>query len=218
MTAEQKLWALRLEILVLFGLLPLAPLTGWLPRPWFIWLYIVSIPAIIWLRRAAASENSGLWSPRDHAAERAFLPFLLSRFALSAAVVAAGVAWFLPDRFLQFPHDRPLMWGAVMILYPLFAVYPQELLFRSLFIRRYSTVFPSNNTTLIASAILFGWVHIGYGHVASMLFSAIGGLFFAHTFHRTGSLRMACLEHGLYGNLMFTIGLGHLFYSGWNSP
>jgi hypothetical protein len=66
--------------------------------------------------------------------------------------------------------------------------------------------------------VFFGWAHVGYGHAASIILSTIGGLFFADTFRRSGSLRLACLEHALYGDLMFTIGLGHLFYAGWNTP
>jgi hypothetical protein len=37
---------------------------------------------------------------------------------------------------------------------------------------------------------------------------------FAGDYARRRSLGLACLEHGLYGCLIFTIGLGRYFYTG----
>ncbi|MHB1155946.1 MAG: hypothetical protein ACYC26_03800 [Phycisphaerales bacterium] len=35
---------------------------------------------------------------------------------------------------------------------------------------------------------------------------------FTRTYQRTGSLLLAGIEHALYGDLLFTIGLGHYLY------
>jgi membrane protease YdiL (CAAX protease family) len=206
------------ELFLLYGLLPILPLTGAIPRPWFVWLYVLAVPAALWLRRTSGSSEPGLWSPTHAALERMSARRMLLRFAFSAGVVAVGTWWFLPDRFLDFPMREPTIWLAVMVFYPVLAVYPQELLFRSYFLRRYAALFPSAISLTVASSVFFGWAHVGYGHAASIILSTIGGLFFADTFRRSGSLRLACLEHALYGDLMFTIGLGHLFYAGWNTP
>ncbi|MDE3084506.1 MAG: hypothetical protein KGJ37_04695 [Verrucomicrobiota bacterium] len=40
----------------------------------------------------------------------------------------------------------------------------------------------------------------------------IGGWFFAETHRLSGSLRLACLEHLLYGALIFTVALGRFIY------
>ncbi|HXB22539.1 MAG TPA: hypothetical protein VNV88_14225 [Candidatus Solibacter sp.] len=45
-------------------------------------------------------------------------------------------------------------------------------------------------------------------------FSTIGGLLFALTYQQSGSLLLACIEHAIFGNFIFTIGLGQFFYHG----
>lgn len=42
----------------------------------------------------------------------------------------------------------------------------------------------------------------------------IGGILFARTYERSNSLLAACIEHGLWGDLLFTLGLGWCFYTG----
>jgi CAAX protease family protein len=44
--------------------------------------------------------------------------------------------------------------------------------------------------------------------------SFIGGLIFAYRFARTRSFFAVWLEHALYGDLIFTIGLGRFFFTG----
>ncbi len=41
-----------------------------------------------------------------------------------------------------------------------------------------------------------------------------GGWLFADTYRQSRSLWLVCLEHALYGDLIFTIGLGTFFYHG----
>ena len=42
----------------------------------------------------------------------------------------------------------------------------------------------------------------------------LGGLVFAWRFQRSHSVLLATIEHGLYGNLFFTVGLGQFIFSG----
>jgi hypothetical protein len=44
--------------------------------------------------------------------------------------------------------------------------------------------------------------------------SFVGGLLFAYTFTRARSLPLVALEHGLWGDWLFTLGLGSYFYGG----
>ena len=113
-------------------------------------------------------------------------------------------------RLFDLPADRPLLWAAVLLTYPL-SVYPQELVFRTFFFARYSLIFPRQDHMILASALSFGWAHIFYGHRLSMVLAFVGGLFFAATYARTRSLRLVFLEHTLYGSLLFTVGLGSFF-------
>ena len=67
---------------------------------------------------------------------------------------------------------------------------------------------------IAASAITFGFVHIVFGNWLAVLLSAIGGVLFSTTYLRTASLAVVCLEHALFGDFLFTIGLGRFFYHG----
>ena len=42
----------------------------------------------------------------------------------------------------------------------------------------------------------------------------IGGFLFSLTYQASGSLLLACLDHAIFGNFQFTIGLGEFFYHG----
>ena len=203
------------EFVLLYGLLPLLPLTGNLPRPWLVWLYVLSVPAAVWLRRSGGLSITEFWRPSEISRERDHLSLLLKRFLLSAIALSVGTWLLAPEQFLRLPLEDPLMWVGVIILYPLLAVYPQELLYRAFFLRRYTPLLGSASTLLLVNAVAFGWTHVAFGHPLSILLSAVGGVFFFHTYRSTGSLRLACLEHALYGDLIFTVGLGGYFYSGW---
>ena len=50
--------------------------------------------------------------------------------------------------------------------------------------------------------------------MSDVVLTAIGGWFFATTYARTRSLWLASFEHALYGQLVFTVGLGQYFYGG----
>jgi len=66
----------------------------------------------------------------------------------------------------------------------------------------------------LASALAFGFVHIIFGNWISVGLSAVGGVLFAITYLQTGSLLAACVEHAIFGDFIFTIGLGEYFFHG----
>ena len=51
-------------------------------------------------------------------------------------------------------------------------------------------------------------------HWEAVALSLIGGLIFAYRFVKTRSLLAVWLEHALYGDLIFTSGLGRFFFTG----
>jgi membrane protease YdiL (CAAX protease family) len=67
---------------------------------------------------------------------------------------------------------------------------------------------------LVASAVAFGFAHIILGNWIAVALCTIGGLLFALTYQRSGSLLLVCIDHALFGNFIFTIGLGRFFYHG----
>jgi len=126
--------------------------------------------------------------------------------------VTAGTAWFTPGRFLNFPRERPWLWLAVMVLYPVLSVFPQELFYRVYFFRQFRSLFGDRWGMVIASLVAFSWVHIIFRNPYAIGLTAVGGYYFADTYRRSGSLRLVCTEHALYGCLVFTVGLGEFFY------
>ena len=138
------------------------------------------------------------------------------RFAVLAPAIAA-MAWLAfrgTDQFLSFPRDRPDIWVRVMLLYPLLSVWPQEIIYRSFIRVRYAPLFRSDRLYIAVSAAAFGFMHCIFLNPVAVMMTLIGGLLFAHSYSKYKSLALACLEHAIYGCLIFTIGLGHFFFSG----
>jgi membrane protease YdiL (CAAX protease family) len=67
---------------------------------------------------------------------------------------------------------------------------------------------------VLASALLFGTAHIFLGNFVAPVMSFFGGILFASTYARTRSLALVAIEHALYGDMIFTVGLGQYFYHG----
>ncbi len=139
---------------------------------------------------------------------------MLVRFIVLGTPVAVVYALSGEDRFLQFPRQATLFWGIIMFSYPIFSAFPQELIFRSFLFHRYEPLFGDGWKMMIASAISFGLAHLFLLNWVAPMMSAVGGLLFANTYRRSGSLLTVSLEHGLWGDLLFTLGLGWYFYGG----
>lgn len=139
---------------------------------------------------------------------------VLLRFALLAPVLAGITALALPQHFLSFPSERPDIWMRVMIIYPLLSVWPQELIYRSFIRHRYEPLFGAGRGFIVASALAFGFMHVMFLNPVAVILCLLGGWMFARSYAGHHSLALACLEHTLYGCLVFTLGLGMFFYSG----
>jgi membrane protease YdiL (CAAX protease family) len=66
---------------------------------------------------------------------------------------------------------------------------------------------------VLASGLLFGWAHVVVHNGAAIALATVGGLMFAATYERRRSTLLVSIEHGLYGDFIFTVGLGSLFYN-----
>lgn len=178
-------------------------------------LVAVGLAASGYLRRSGDFERAALWRP---AAIRDQLGSMAVLAAVSAAALTAGVAVTRRENLFDLPRRHPGLWLAVMVLYPVLSVYPQELIFRSFLFHRYAPAFGSGPGLVAASAAAFGYVHIIFGSWVSVVLSTAGGAIFALRYQRTNSLFAASAEHALYGILVFTVGLGTYFYHGSAAP
>ena len=153
--------------------------------------------------------------PRSEAERKAgrALRFLLLRFVLCGALLTILTRWFFPSQFLSLPRLHPVLWVAIMVLYPLLSVWPQEVIFRRFLFHRYTEIFGSHGV-IVASALVFGFAHVIFLNWIAVTLTTVGGVMFARNYARERSLWLVFLEHALYGGLVFTIGLGQFFYTG----
>ena len=101
-----------------------------------------------------------------------------------------------------------------MILYPIFSALPQEFIFCKFFFYRYKSFFKSKITLVIASTLCFAIAHILFLNLIAPILSLIGGFLFANSYRKYKSLLLVSIEHGLYGNTLFFVGLGWYFWGG----
>jgi hypothetical protein len=139
--------------------------------------------------------------------------------ALAVRTVFVWAALFLfalvraREHLFEMPRTRPVAWLLVMMLYPPISAYSQEIMFRTLFFHRYAGLLRWPAARVIASGLLFGWAHIVVHDLSAIFLASLGGLLFAATYERRRSTLLVSIEHGLYGNVIFTVGLGGLFFN-----
>ena len=199
-------------VLVFLGL----PILEWWQsatlRRWIIpQILLICLVCLVLLWRDRSFDRSGLfklpygWSQ----VLRIAVLFLIG----GAALFAWAVWWAGVDPFF-LPRKRPGLWLVVLLFYPLLSVLPQEVFFRTFFFHRYKTLFPGSRHMVVASALTFALAHLVLGNWVAPVLAFLGGLLFAWTYSRSQSLLLVTLEHGLWGNWIFTLGLGPYFYGG----
>jgi len=206
-----RLFLLALEFSVVFICFPLLIFFRRLPNLPIPYLLAGALAAWLILRHDPSFDSSQLVS---WGGVRPYLLPLLLRDAVFLTLLGLAARFFAPQLLFTLVKRAPWIWVAIMALYPLLSVYPQELLYRAFFFHRYQPLFGSGWTMLLASAFAFGFVHIILGNWLSVVLCLIGGLLFSLTYQHSGSLLLTCLDHALFGNFLFTIGLGQFFYHG----
>lgn len=140
---------------------------------------------------------------------------LILGFTLFSAVAMAALAYLLiPGRFFEIFRYRPGLWLLIMLLYPVFSALPQEIIFRTLFFRRYGRLFPSRAAAIAVNAGAFGLAHLFFGNPVTLVMATAGGAVFAWAYLRHHSTLLAVVLHSIAGQLIFTTGLGIYFYHG----
>ena len=141
------------------------------------------------------------------------LKWIIFRFFLAAIFLGCYVAIFKPELLLSFPRYHTFLWAMVMIIYPIYSVFPQGIIHRAFLFHRYRVLF-QGWLMILASAIAFSYMHIVFKNPLALLLTFAGGILFAKTYKDTDSLVISFIEHALYGNYLFTIGLGRYLYLG----
>lgn len=213
MTAARRIW-LTIEMLLLYVGAPIAvysllhdyriPLFKIFPWVFAVFVIVLTLDrGFSW--REALSRGISLKA----------LASILGIFAVAAPLLTLFAWHDSPNRFLAFPRYAQDVWLLVMVLYPLLSVTTQEIMFRLFFFGRYRALFGSDaQAAIVLNAALFTFAHIAFLNLTTLVISFLGGLLFAWRYENTRSFWAVALEHSLYGNLIFTLGLGRYFYTG----
>lgn len=221
MNRTHYLW---LECIALFGLLPiplyylvLTPaadfpmdLGGFEPRRML--FPLAWLMAIVMMVRFVRKYPQRKIFPKIHWPD--FKKHVLPRFILSACIMGVMVYLLEEARFLQFPRERTEIWAIIMVAYPLISVIPQEVIFRLFFFERYAPIFKGEWPMILASGLAFGHAHLMFNNNIAYFLSIAGGILFSMTYTKTRNLTLVWLEHALYGQFIFTVGLGWYFFTG----
>jgi membrane protease YdiL (CAAX protease family) len=100
----------------------------------------------------------------------------------------------------------------LITFYPVFSASAQELIFRTFLFHRYEKLFGSGIPIILASAATFSLAHIFFFHPLSLILTFLLGLYMGYIYHKKRSVLFTIFLHGLYGNMIFTIGLGQYFW------
>ena len=112
----------------------------------------------------------------------------------------------------QFPSlaSLPIRSTYMVIVYPFLSVWQQEIIYRTFFFKRYESLFKSKSLLVFVNAIVFSLAHIFFSNTLVMILTFIGGILFAWTYLKFRSTTLVSIEHALYGNWLFTVGMGQM--------
>ncbi len=139
---------------------------------------------------------------------------MLIRWVIASFAMLAFIYIYDPEKVFNLFYRRPEIIPFLLVMYPVVSGLPQEFIFCSFFFKRYERFFPSQRVMIVVSAVVFAYAHMLFINPVAPALSFIAGLIFANTYAKTKSLALVAIEHGLYGNVLFLVGLGWYFYSG----
>lgn len=198
---QALLWA---EFLAFFVLIPTLFIFHLLPhRLIYPFFFFGAVYAVVFLYHQKASIFVK-FSPK-------FLAFIFIRFLIFGALMSVFAYFYHKGSFLNLPRNYPKFWLILLIIYPLVSAFMQEVIYRQFFCARYAPIFGA--FLGFASVMAFAYLHLIYVGYLAFCFTLVGGYFFYTTYRHSGSVLLAAIEHGLYGDLVFTLGLGRYFYS-----
>jgi len=204
-----------IELVVVYGATPVA--LAWLferlsyRRAMAPLLWVLSAVALFLMFRDPGFDRAVLFRlPLGHP----YVRIAALRFGLLAPVLLALGRWLTASDFLWFPRRRPALWLAFAVLYPALSAVPQGILFRVYFLQRFGLLFESGAWLLVAGAVVFSLGHVIFRNAPALVITAVGGALFLDTYVHTRSMLLAAAEHGAYGMVAFTAGLGRFLYLG----
>jgi len=131
-------------------------------------------------------------------------------FSIIAIATAAFVYFDNPKNLFFVPLNNPGLFVIILFVYTFLSVWQQEIIYRTFFFKRYESLFKSKSLLVFVNAIVFSLAHIFFRNTLVMILTFIGGILFALTYLKFRSTTLVSIEHALYGNWLFTVGMGQM--------
>jgi len=140
--------------------------------------------------------------------------YFLKRVAVifvGIALITTAYVYFIDvSALFLVPRKAPLLFISILIAYSLFSVWPQEIIYRTFFCTRYARIFKNKSFLIFLSAIVFSLAHLFFKNTLVLVFTFIGGLLFAITYLKYKPTILVSIEHAIYGNWLFAVGMGQM--------
>jgi len=135
------------------------------------------------------------------------------RLLIPISIALLAFAYFLsPDDLFNLPKSNLRIWIFLIIFYPFFSAYGQEVIFRVFQFYRYQDIYKNQSGFVWHSAISFSFVHIIYFSWISIILTLFLGIYLSIVYWNTKSVSLSTTIHGFLGDLVFTVGLGEYFW------
>ena len=127
-------------------------------------------------------------------------------------LILGSIVVYYYDSSLLFSvvRNKPHIWVLILFIYGLLSVVPQEIVYRHFFFKRYESLFDNKNMFLLLNMFCFALCHLFLWNGLVLLLTFVGGGLFAYTYQKEKSMLWVCVEHTLYGFLIFTVGAGKM--------
>jgi uncharacterized protein len=192
------------EVVALFIAIPITFLAlGNLPRIPILVLVGLAVIGILLLDKKFDKK-------RFNSINKKYFRVIFIRALVATPLLTILALFTVPEPF-ALPLSLPLLWLLIIVLYPVLSAYPQEIIYRGFLFHRYSMLFPKNFLNLVSS-FFYSFLHIIYQNPVAIVLSFIGGYLLSKTYSDTKSLLMVGIEHAIYGQIVFTVGLGTFFF------
>ncbi|WP_142785792.1 CPBP family intramembrane glutamic endopeptidase [Changchengzhania lutea] len=195
-----------LEFLIIFILLPVSFTINY-----SIWVkLLLGVFGFVYIIFVLLKVHNIKFKVAPHLNWKAFWKHTLFKGIVIATITIIFV--WITDKSLLFHvvWNKPMLWVIIVVLYSVFSVYPQELIYRTFFFERYRSVFKSDDLFIFINALVFALAHVLFKNVLVLILTFFGGLLFAITYRKTQSTLLVSIEHAIYGSCLFTVGMGEM--------
>ena len=192
------------ELFILFILLPIS-----FTIPYAVWIKLsIGFLGFLYVIYVLLKVENEKFKIAPNLNWKHFWKETLLKFLIIACLTSLFV-WITNKHMLfEVVINKPIMWIVFLFVYCFFSVYPQELLYRTFFFKRYKDMFKNELLFLFVNAILFSLAHMFFKNSLVIILTFFGGLLFAFTFNNTKSTLLVSIEHAIYGSWLFTVGMG----------